>query len=330
VRVPSTLTTLSHTFGELVRFHRQHRDLTRVELAALVHCSAELIRKIERDQRRPSKLVADLMATQLGLDGAEKELFLRTARIPLKSSSKGNLVGNSTSSLPQPLTSFIGRTNVVVEVSKRLSHSRLITLVGPPGVGKTRLSLEIAATMLSEFSDGVYFVPLASLSDPGLVAGAIALALSVQETGGKTITEILKAYLREKHLLLVLDNFEHLLPAAQVITELLAHALGLKVLVTSREVLQLYGEQEYPVPPMILPEYRHVDSLEMLMQTEAVMLFTQRALAVNPNFQVTPENAASIVDICIRLDGLPLAIELAAARVKFYSPQLLQELCLTG
>ena len=227
--------------------------------------------------------------------------------------------------LPAPTTSLVGREREIAAVCQRLLRTdvRLLTLVGSPGIGKTRLSLASASTLLSEFSNGVYFVPLAPVSDPALVANAIAQSLDVQDMGGQSISEILKHYLREKVLLLVLDNFEHLLSAAPLVAELLAAASRLKVLATSREALRVYGEQEYPVPPLALPDPKVSDGVETLREYEAVALFVKRAKAVKPDFDLTPDNALAIVAICARLDGLPLAIELAAARMKLYTPNAL-------
>ena len=227
--------------------------------------------------------------------------------------------------LPAPATSLVGRKCEIADVRQHLLREdvRLLTLVGTPGIGKTRLSLETAATLLSEFPDGVYFVPLAPLSDPALVANTIGGALGVQEIGGRSMTDQLKHYLRERSLLLVLDNFEHLLAGVSLVAELLAAASRLKVLATSREALRLYGEQEYPVPPLALPDPKVSGGIECLGGYEAVTLFVKRAQAVKPEFELTQDNALAVVAICARLDGLPLAIELAAARMKLYTPNAL-------
>jgi predicted ATPase/DNA-binding CsgD family transcriptional regulator len=223
--------------------------------------------------------------------------------------------------LPAETTQFIGREREVIAVKRLLQTARLVTLTGPPGTGKSRLALQTASTLLYEFTDGVYFVPFALLTDPALAANAIASALGVEEVGSQPLTEALKQHLRDKQMLLVLDNFEHLLPAAPLLSELLATAPSVKMLVTSREALHLYGEQEYAVPPMALPAFD--DSPNELSQCESVVLFLQRARAVKSNFDLTAANALDIAKICVRLDGLPLAIELAAARVKLMTPQTL-------
>jgi len=225
--------------------------------------------------------------------------------------------------LPTQLTSFIGRDDQVREAKQLLARSRLLTLTGPGGTGKTRLSLQIAAEVLDQFADGVYFVPLASVQDPELVPSAIAQALAISITGSRRPIDALLDHLRDRRLLLVLDNFEQLLPAAHVTTELLEASPGLRVLVSSRAVLRLYGEQEFPVPPLALPDLKALPNLSTLSQFEAVRLFIERAVAVKPDFRATNENAPAIAGIGERVDGLPLAIELAAARVKLFSPQAL-------
>ena len=203
----------------------------------------------------------------------------------------------------------------------RSEEVRLLTLTGPGGTGKTRLGLQAAANLLEEFSDGVFFVALATISEPELVASTIARTLGVKESTEQSLTESLKNYLRAKRLLLVLDNFEQVLESASLVGELLGACPKLKVLVTSRIPLRLYGEHEYPVPPLSLPDPRAMSPPEALTQYEAVRLFVERARAVKADFEVTNENAQTVAEICARLDGLPLAIELAVARVKVLSLQ---------
>jgi predicted ATPase/class 3 adenylate cyclase len=223
---------------------------------------------------------------------------------------------------PQP-TSLIGREKEVAEVCERLLRPevRLLTLTGAGGTGKTRLGLQAAAELTQEFKEGVFFVSLAAIRDPELVVGAVAGTLGVKEAGGQALLESLEDYLREKRILLVVDNFEHLLEAAPVVTELLSAAPNLNVLATSRISLRLYGEHEYSVPPLALPDPERSPSVESLTHYEAVRLFMERAQAAKADFSVTNENAPAVAEICYRLDGLPLAIELAAARIKVLSPQ---------
>jgi predicted ATPase/class 3 adenylate cyclase len=231
--------------------------------------------------------------------------------------------------LPLQPTPLVGREKEVSDVCDLLQRdeTRLLTLTGPGGTGKTRLALQAAADLLDDFSDGAFFTPLATVTEAELFLSAIAEALGVREIGEQPLGETLKDYLREKRLLLVPDNFEQVLGAAPALTELLAVAPGLKVLATSRAPLGLYGEHEYPVPPLTLPDLKRPPPLERLTQYEAVGLFVERARAVKPDFKVTNESAPAVAEICVRLDGLPLAIELAAARIKMLPPKaMLQRL----
>ncbi len=227
--------------------------------------------------------------------------------------------------LPAPLTSFVGRQRELDELASLLKQSRLLTLTGPAGTGKTRLALQLAAQIAEDFGDGVTFTELAPLKDSALVPGAVARSLGVEEIEGQPIVESLKDYLRKRTLLLIVDNFEHVIESTPLVDELLSDCPGLKIMVTSREALGLYGEQEYPVAPLALPNLDRPEPPVKLSQYEAVSLFLQRARAVRPDFDLTDENANAVAEICVRLDGLPLAIELAAARAWILSPQLLLE-----
>ena len=224
--------------------------------------------------------------------------------------------------LPIQLTSFIGRERDVAETRDLLlDGARLLTLTGPGGTGKTRLSLQLAAEVSDHFQAGAYFVPLAPVTDPSLVASTIAQSLALRESGGRPIQERLAEYVHDKELLLVLDNFEQVLTAAPLVVELLRAGPRLKIVVSSRAPLHVSGEHEYPVQPLGLPDPQHLPSLDALSQFEAVRLFIERAIAVKPDFAVTNENAPAVAEICARLDGLPLAIELAAARIKLLPAQ---------
>ena len=226
----------------------------------------------------------------------------------------------SPTNLPHPLTSFIGRAREIADVTRLLAGARLLTLTGSGGCGKTRLALQVAAGLQDRFPQGVYFVALAPLDDPDLVLPTIAGVLGVPESGGVPLATILQNYLREKTLLLLLDNCEQIAAAGPALADLLAASPGLRVLATSRAALHLYGEQEFLVPPLALPEAGPGDPGATPAESEAVQLFVARARDVQPAFVLTPETAPAVAEICRRLDGLPLAIELAAARVKILSP----------
>jgi predicted ATPase len=229
--------------------------------------------------------------------------------------------------LPLQPTPLIGREKEVAEVCERLSRPevRLLTLTGAGGTGKTRLGLQAAAELTEKFEEGVFFISLAAIGDAELVVPEVAGALGVKEAGGQPLLESLEYYLDEKHILLMVDNFEQVLEAAPMVTELLSAAPNLKVLATSRIPLRLYGEHEYSVPPLALPDPERPPSVERLTHYEAVRLFVERAQAAKADFSVTNDNAPAVAEICQRLDGLPLAIELAAARIKVLSPQKMLE-----
>ena len=227
----------------------------------------------------------------------------------------------ASSHLPGQLTRFLGREREVAEISALVRDARLLTLTGPGGTGKTRLALEVARRVADEFDGGTHFVDLSLVDDPKFVLPMIAAGLELPDRGGRDPMGALAERLRHGRTLLVLDNLEQLRGAASVVSELLAAAPGLSVLATTRSALRVYGEQEYAVPPLRVPDPRRLPSLAALSQYEAVALFIDRATAVRADFAVTNENAPAVAEICVRLDGLPLAIELAAARIRVLNPQ---------
>lgn len=227
--------------------------------------------------------------------------------------------------IPVQRTGFVGREKEIAAAKELLlrQNVRLVTVTGPGGIGKTRLAVEVASGLVENFPGGIHFVPLSPLSDPGLIASVIVQTMGIGEAGGQSPLEILKKNLQDSlraPMLFLLDNFEHLVRAAATVAELLAMNPYLKILVTSRAALHVYGEHEFPVPPLALPDSRSMPSVEVLSQYAAVALFVQRAVAAKPDFELNQQNAPAVIEICARLDGLPLAIELAAARVKVLSP----------
>jgi len=230
--------------------------------------------------------------------------------------------------IPVQRTGFVGREREVLAATELLLNKdvRLVTVTGPGGIGKTRLAVEVAGGLAVSFPGGIHFVPLSSLNDPGLITSMIVQTLGIREAGGQSPLETLKKDLQDSSrapMLFVLDNFEHLMDAAPTVAELLVMGPSLKILVTSRAPLHVYGEHEFPVPALAVPDAKAVPSVETLSQFPAIALFVQRAAAARPDFKLNRENAPAVIEICARLDGLPLAIELAAARVKVLSPSAL-------
>jgi predicted ATPase/transcriptional regulator with XRE-family HTH domain len=322
-----------HTFGQWVKNQRKALGLTQADLAQRVACSKSMINKIESDLRSPTKPLIKLLALHLKIAPADYARFVHLAQphllvesddLPNKQSTNININSQKTiTTHPQPLTPLIGRESDVEAVSFFLQQTgtRLLTLTGPGGIGKTRLALAVATELQDKFSDGVYFVSLAPVRESAHVLSTIVQALGLKSMHNQGNDELLVTYLHEKAILLILDNFEQALPATKAIAELLALTSYLKVLVTSRAVLRLSGEYEYVVQPLDVPNLGSTPDLDVLALSPAIQLFVQRAKTVLSSFALTDENANSVAEICARLDGLPLAIELAAARCKVLSPK---------
>jgi len=313
------------SFADLLARHRRAAGLSQEALAERAGLSRAGISVLERGLRQsPHTDTVRLLADALGLAPTERDA-LSAARNRAASS-----VASLSSTIPPnnlrvPPTPLIGREREVASVCELLRRDdvRLLTLHGPAGVGKTRLALQVAGDVLNGFPDGIFVAPLARLRDPELVLTAIAHALGLREQGDRPLRETLNDYLRDKRLLLLLDNFEHLITAAPLLAELLALRPPLHLLVTSRTVLRVRGEHALLVPPLALPDATFPSSVATLAEVASVALFVQRAQAVSPDFHLSAGNAPAVATICQRLDGLPLAIELAAARSHLLPPQAL-------
>lgn len=326
----------AHSFGYWLRLKRKALDLTREALADRVGCSAATIQKLEEEERRPSTQIAERLAEIFSIPTHEQTDFLRFARgdlrfapaetkedFPWRTSSK-----STRSNLPAPVTSLVGREKEISDIPGYLLNSgiRLVTLIGPPGIGKTRLSIEAARAGLTDFPDGVFFVALAPLDDPNLIAPALVQALGYVGTKNISTTEQLKEGIGDKILLIVLDNCEHLIEdVSSLASGLLSACSRLKILTTSREALHVPGEWLYSVPTLGMPKEDSAVDMETLSKFPALTLFAERARAVRSDFELDSGNVQAIASICAQLDGLPLAIELIAARMRLMSPQVLLE-----
>lgn len=315
-------------FGVRLRRLRQAAGLTQEELAERAELSPSAIGMLERgDRRRAYPHTVRSLAHALGLSPEQRaELLAATRSLAGGPIPPPPMAGTA---LSAPPTALLGRDREVEAVARLIRDAdvRLVTLIGPGGVGKTRLAVELPSHVADAFAHGVFLVPLASIRDPELVIPTVAHAIGLGESGERSLSEVLHAYLRDKHVLLLLDNFEHLLDAAGALADLLAASPRLTVLATSRAPLRIRGEREYAVEPLPVPDPDRVASPAQLGEVPAVELFVERAQAASPAFALTDANAVAVAAICRRLDGLPLALELAAVWLRMLGPaQLLERL----
>jgi predicted ATPase/transcriptional regulator with XRE-family HTH domain len=324
------------TFGEWLKRRRKSEGLTQERLARQLNCSTIALRKIEAEERRPSAQIVERLAEIFNIPSSEQAVFLRFARgdwgsvfiqttgdAPWRASAK-----STRSNIPATTTSLVGREKEIVDVHDYLlmTDIRLVTLIGPPGVGKTRLGISSARAALRNFAAGVFFVTLAPLDDPALIAVTIAQALGYMGARNISTIEQLKEGIGDKQMLIVLDNCEHLIDDIASLTSFLLSACSrLKILATSRESLRIPGEWLYPVPALEFPNKGSAIAPENASKFPALTLFAERARAVRPDFVLNAENIKTVSAICTYLDGLPLVIELIAARMRLMSPQALLE-----
>ena len=308
------------TFGVWLRKQRRALDLSRQAFADQVGCAEVTLRRIEAGSLKPSKELARIILEKLGIPEVERPRWISFARGTSSFSPSTNSANKPITNLPAALTTFIGREKEQSDVIRLLDQHRLVTLTGPGGVGKTRLSIKVGEQALSNYPDGVWLVELAPILDPLLVPRITALAVGLRDEPQRPVMDMLSDYLVDKQMLLILDNCEHLLDACAQLTDiLLKRCPSLKILVTSREALGILGAAIYHVPSLELPDIQQI--VEKIRDYESVRLFEERAQLIRTDFTLTIDNAPAVAKICSRLDGIPLAIELAAARVNTFSAE---------
>jgi predicted ATPase/DNA-binding XRE family transcriptional regulator len=329
------------TFGGWVKQRRKELGITQVELAERLAFSSVMLWKMEADERRPSRQIAQLLADYFRVPNDEREAFItfarsgRAAYTPPSSKTQSDEdlarapwrgIYLRQTNLPAILTPLLGREQEVAEARDLILRpkTRLLTFTGAPGIGKTRLALQVASELVEQFDHGAFFVDLAPVVDPDHVLPTVGRAIGLKEAGGWPMERVLVEFVRERRMLILMDNFEQVLDAATGVVRLMEASPWLKVLVTSREALRVRGERRFPVPPLPLPDLRQLPPAEELPSYASVELFVERAEEVLPHFQLTHSNGQDVAAVCVGLDGLPLAIELAAARADYLTPGQMQ------
>lgn len=305
------------SFGRWLYNQRRSLDITRKAFADQVGCAEVTLRRIENDTLKPSKELAGILLTKLGIPENEHSQWIQFARGLTESPEQlaGHFPNKLPTNLPSQLSTFIGREKEQADVVDLVAKNRFVTLLGVGGIGKTSLSLQVGRKFLKDYPQGVWFIPLDTLNDPSLVPQTVAAVFEIREANDRSSVEILTNKLREKTALLILDNCEHVVNAcAQLVTTLLTNCPNLKFLATSREMMNVAGEATYQMPSLSMPGQEEA-SFEKLTEYESIQLFTERASLALSSFTLTKENAQPVIDICRKVEGIPLAIELAAACV---------------